>query len=128
MDNNEAITLLQRAVDRADAMLEMAELVPTDARAIIRMLKEQEPRIMTLDEVKNLRSLYDGAVWLEALSGLFPVLPEICMPNITFFVAIPFDHYHGYFDNKYYGKTWRCWTARPTHEQMEATKWDKLED
>ena len=22
-----------------------------------------------------------------------------------------------------YGKTWRCWTSRPTDEQMEATPW-----
>lgn len=88
------------------------------------LLKEQEPRVMTLDEVKNLRSLHDGAVWLEVLSGLFPALPEICMPNITFFVAIPFDHYRGYFDNEYYGKTWRCWTARPTNEQRGAVKWN----
>ena len=22
-----------------------------------------------------------------------------------------------------YGKTWRCWTAKPTSEQMEATPW-----
>ena len=24
-----------------------------------------------------------------------------------------------------YGKTWRCWTARPTDEQREAVKWDE---
>lgn len=23
-----------------------------------------------------------------------------------------------------YGKTWRCWTARPTDEQRKAVKWD----
>lgn len=43
MTNNEAIALLQRAADRADAMLEMAQLTATDTRAIARLLKEQEP-------------------------------------------------------------------------------------
>ena len=62
---------------------------------------------------------------LEALSGLFPALPEICMLNTTFFVAIPLNNYRGHFDNKYYGKTWRCWTARPTDEQREAAKWNE---
>lgn len=42
MTNNEAIALLQRAADRADAMLEMAQLAATDARAIAKLLKEQE--------------------------------------------------------------------------------------
>ena len=23
-----------------------------------------------------------------------------------------------------YGKTWRCWTERPTEEQRKAVKWD----
>ena len=124
MNNNEAITLLQKAADRADAALEIAQLAAADARAIARLLKEQEPRVMTLEEVRHLRSLYDGAVWLEALSGLFPALPEICMSNITFFVAIPLSNYRGYFDNEYYGKTWRCWTARPTDEQRRAVKWE----
>lgn len=88
------------------------------------LLKPQEPRVMTLDEVKNLQSLRDGAVWFEVLSGLFPTLPEFCMSNITFFVAIPFDSYRGYFDNEYYRKTWRCWTAKPTDKQRKAVKWD----
>lgn len=43
MNSNEAIMLLQRAADRADAMLEMAQLTVTDARAIAKLLKEQEP-------------------------------------------------------------------------------------
>ena len=94
------------------------------AREALSLLREQEPRVMTLKEVKNLQSLRDGAIWLEALSGLFPALPEICMLNTTFFVAIPLNNYRGHFDNKYYGKTWRCWTARPTDEQREAAKWN----
>lgn len=43
MTNDEAIALLERAADRGDAMLEMAEICPTEARAIVRLLKAQEP-------------------------------------------------------------------------------------
>lgn len=50
MNNNEAISLLQDAADRADAFLELAQLAATDARAIARLLKEQEVRELTMDE------------------------------------------------------------------------------
>lgn len=49
MNNNEAIALLERAADRADAMLEMAELAASDARAIARLLKEQKPIVFCGD-------------------------------------------------------------------------------
>lgn len=28
-------------------------------------------------------------------------------------------------DFAWYGKTWRCWTVRPTDEQRKAVKWDE---
>lgn len=52
--NNEAIELLERAADRADAMLEMAELTATDARAIARLLKEHEAAPVTQREVMHM--------------------------------------------------------------------------
>ncbi len=94
-------------------------------REAIKLLKEQEPRVLTLDEIKKLQSLRDGAVWLEVWRGVaFPALPEILLSNITYFVAIPFNHYRSWVEDEYYGKTWRCWSSRPTKQQMEAVKWD----
>lgn len=90
----------------------------------LKMLKEQEPRVLTLEEVKKLQSIYDGAVWLETCAGiLFPVLPEMSLPRSTFFVAIPFVGYRSWTDNEYYGKTWRLWSSRPTDEQRGAVPW-----
>lgn len=83
-----------------------------------------EPKVMTLDEVMRLQSLRDGAIWIEVPGGLFPALPEFSAQSITFFVAIPFSNYRGYFDNEFYGKTWRCWRVRPTPKQRKAVEWD----
>ena len=61
---------------------------------IIALLKEKEPRVMTLEEMQKIASIRDGAIWLEAGAG-------------------------------WYGKTWRCWTSRPTDEQREAAPWQQ---
>lgn len=101
------------------------ECVRSILRDALELLKEQEPRVLTLDEVKKLESLRDGAIWIETIGkGLFPALPEITMSEIIFFVAIPADHYRFYCENKWYGKTWRCWTYKPTDEQRKAVKWE----
>ena len=103
------------------------DLTVEDGFKILDILKKQEPRILTLEEVKNLQSLKDGAIWLEMWRGaVFPALPEMLLSNISYFVAIPFDDYRGWVRNEYYGKTWRCWSSRPTKEQMEEVKWNDI--
>ena len=88
-------------------------------------LKDNEPRVLTLEEVKKLQSIRDGAIWMEIFgNGLFPALPEFSNKSLTFFVAILFDGYRSVFENDWYGKTWRCWSAKPTEEQRKAVKWD----
>lgn len=91
--------------------------IAKDAREL---LKEHEPRVMTLEEVVSAE-----CVWIEyAVSGnvviAFPWDIEltddtynfICNPNsIVEFKSL-------------YGEEWRCWTSRPTDEQREAVKWD----
>ena len=90
------------------------------------LLKEQEPRVLTLEEIKKLQSLRDGAIWLETFEDnvVYPALPEISLQNVTYLVAIPFRDYRDWLNNEYYGKTWRCWTSHPTKEQREATPWE----
>jgi hypothetical protein len=79
------------------------------------LLKEQEPRVMTKEEVihsndwiwyqwKNTHCGWAVAVncdgkWIEWEDSTTDQLCE-------------------------YGKKWRCWTARPTPEQMRDTKWE----
>lgn len=99
-------------------------VVSNACNLIEELLKRQEPRVLTLEEVKKLQSLRDGAVWLETWSGVvYPVLPEMSLQNVTYFVAIPFTTYRSWVENEYYGKTWRCWSSRPTDEQREAVPW-----
>ena len=85
-----------------------------------------EPRVMTLEEVKQ-HNNQDGCVWFEqptynAVAAFvrkedFEI--EVISPYI---LGEPINH--GYWINSNYGKTWRCWTSRPTPEQMEATPWE----
>jgi hypothetical protein len=87
----------------------------------IALLKAQEPRVMTLEEVKMLDSDY---YYLESMRSPGKELREIvgaygltCVtwPSITWARQTMGD--------SGYGKTWRCWTSRPTDEQREAVKW-----
>lgn len=95
----------------------------TDAiEQALALLKAQEPRVMTLEEVKMLDSDY---YYLESMRSPGKELREIvgaygltCVtwPSITWARQTMGD--------SGYRKTWRCWTSRPTDEQREATPWN----
>ena len=86
------------------------------------ILKTLVPRLLTLDDLRNAKNI---DVYLEEKceTQTHPLrLVETeneSMNQAAFFwpsIVRPL---------KSYGKTWRCWTARPTDEQREATKWDE---
>lgn len=110
----------------------------TDAIALIRQQAEkihelqtkvhelqtvQTARVVTLEEIKDGESY-----WLSA-GKEFVTQPVICVhreddarkPYITF--VWQFGTFS--WDSEDYGKRWRCWTQRPTDEQMKDTKWDE---
>lgn len=96
-----------------------AKLVIDDA---IALLEAQEPRVLTLEEVKMLDRDY---YYLESMRSPGKELREIvgaygitCVtwPSITWARQTMGD--------SGYGKTWRCWTSRPTNEQREAVPWN----
>lgn len=89
----------------------------------LELLKAQEPRLMTLEEVKELNWDYcylEEEVakdkTLRAYIGKHRVKcvtwPSIATCTLT------------YGDDSY-GKRWRCWTEKPTEEQREAMPWDE---
>lgn len=99
------------------------------------LLKEQEPRVLTLEEAE---SLSDG-VWTEIWS---PSVREYCLiyarvsknNNFSDYENLEEDSGTGWIrDRDYYNKNvdsnvahgWRCWTSRPTEEQRKAVKWDE---
>ena len=97
--------------------------IPRDlALAVMRELVAQEPRVMTLEEVKMLDSDY---YYLESLRSPGKELREIlgaygltCVtwPSITWARQTMGD--------SGYGKTWRCWTSRPTEKRRAETPWE----
>lgn len=91
-------------------------------RDALSLLKAQEPRVMTLEEIK------DGEPYWLSTGKEFAVRPVICVcreddarkPYITF--KWQFGTFSWEAEN--YGKTWFCWTSRPTDEQQEGVKWE----
>lgn len=87
----------------------------------IALLKAQEPRVLTLEEVRN---NCPDCVYVETKTGWLECTIQDCGES---------DKYDGIFVygiNEYfmeswdiYGKWWRCWSAKPTDEQREATPW-----
>lgn len=99
------------------------------------LLKEQEPRVLTLEEAE---SLSDG-VWTEIWS---PSVREYCLiyarvsknNNFSDYENLEEDSGTGWIrDRDNYNKNvdsdvahgWRCWTSRPTEEQRKEVKWDE---
>ena len=90
----------------------------------IDVLKAQEPRVMTLEEVLATEVVYVEDVYK---AEIIPVLVDrrahdrivlvrarlMGSPSLTIYPLI-----------SEYGKYWRCWTSRPTDEQRGTVKWD----
>lgn len=94
-------------------------------RDALALLKAQQPRVMTLEEVMQ-HNNQDGCVWFEQPTynavAAFVMRDEDYTEIISpYILGEPINH--GYMANKFYGKAWRCWTSRPTDEQREAEAW-----
>lgn len=81
------------------------------------LLKEQEPRVMTAEEVREC----DDWMWVEYQSGYCgwqkPTVDGYDEEGILWDDAT-FDLHDAY------GDCWRCWTSRPSPEQMRDTPWE----
>lgn len=97
----------------------------------IALLKAQEPRVMALEELLDLK--YDDVVYLEdfptksvfsaIVIEVVPKLPDVDIGVVQFRFAPTWNGINN-ADLSYYGKVWRCWTSRPTDAQREATPWE----
>lgn len=98
----------------------------------VKLLKSYQPRVMELDEVLDLQ--FDDVVYVQskATGGVtsaivVAVIPEL--PDIDIGGVIQFRQAcgsNGIYNAElgYYGKTWRCWTAKPSGEQRRETAWN----
>jgi hypothetical protein len=89
---------------------------------LIALLKAQEPRVMTLEEVNALDWDY-CYLEQERLPGkeYRGMLGKYIMTCVTW-PSITAAKISQGMDN--YGKTWRCWTSRPTEAEREAIPWE----
>lgn len=76
----------------------------------VALLKEQEPRLLTLEEWENAQEPLDGECMCYEIKkyGLKAMLVKV---------------YKGC--KELYGKEFRCWTSRPTDEQRKAAAWER---
>ena len=91
---------------------------------IVSLLKAQEARLLTLDEVMA-HNNQDGCVWIQWRSNSVAASFIFTEDNWVK-VSSSYQYKEPKFTwvrNDNYGKTWICWTSRPTDEQREAVKW-----
>lgn len=115
---DDAITLLKEQEEEIENLKQTAQSMMEG----ICLLKEQEARVMTLDEVKSFDWDY-CYLEEERLPGkeYRAVCGDYALTCITWPCVNSMRIQHG---DDSYGKKWRCWSAKPTNEQRREMKWE----
>ena len=96
-------------------------LVQEKSVEILDMLKMQEPRLMDFSDIQTMSKV---DVYLEDRgSDLVYPLMLLGAENSNKSQAV-FFHPMTVKPLSAYGKTWRCWTCRPSLKQREETPWE----
>ena len=122
-DREKIINAIEKAKKQSEEYAQDHIIVPfKEADMILALLKGQEARVMTLDEVKAFDWDY-CYLEEERLPGkeYRIICGNYALSCITWPCVASMRIQHG--DNNY-GKKWRCWTFRPTDEQRKEVKWD----
>ena len=107
---------------------------PQLIRDALALLREQEPRVMTLGDI---RRDHDRVLWIECDDSKTQSIGQYCgqvcwhdrhIGKWERFVIIGFANDYLHRETEMYGKTWRCWSAKPTPEQMRDTKWEETDN
>lgn len=103
-------------------------------RDALALLKAQEARVMTLEELKAYLLIgedgrfMEGYGW-EELAQRVPIYIEPRNPTLGTLYWWTAERLRPWVSESYfqesYGKKRRAWTSRPTDEQREAVKWDE---
>ena len=97
----------------------------TAAWVALKLLKEQEPRVLTLDEAAAAQE-----VWVEAWLSVpkkYVIMVTILYPTDdckNFELEMLGIDKKAFMLAEAYGHTWRCWNVKPTEEQRKVTKWE----
>ena len=95
------------------------------------LLKEQEPKVLTLEEVEermNTNDDYDSVFYAEVRTltrtsfGVF----QLNFDSKDYYVAILLgSSFPAWYRKESYGHKWRCWSAKPTNKQRQDVKWNE---
>ena len=103
------------------------ENTPVEAFSAALHRAEPEMRPLTLEEIYAKIDDEDwNVVWIEGPDSqkAEPMCPYYKEENKIVFCAPPFVRVWEETISRY-GKSWRCWSRKPTPEQMEAEKWEE---
>ena len=125
-DRKNLISDFEYAVRKADAEgWDFVDLTTEDGFEILDMLKAQEPRVLTLEEVL---SSPDTMIWVDEIwndensAEQYALIENFTYENCYVILRF-FDGSSSEESTHYYNEKWRCWSARPTDEQREAIPW-----
>ena len=111
-------------LEKIDEPTPWCDFIRTTIADALELLKAQEPRVMTLEELPD----WDGAFMIEIRIKGATVWAswytdyELLGETVCRMVDIG-----GEVDDRFkklYGYEWRCWTSRPTDAQREAEPWE----
>ena len=125
MTNNEAIKwLMNLKNDIGNLQYEGLWHYAQAIDEITELLKEQEPRVLTLAEAANDNEVWTE-VWRKNKVGTILIMAILWpTPDFKDFNLDLMGTSNQAFQlSSEYGKTWRCWTAKPTAEQRLEAKW-----
>ena len=85
------------------------------------LLKERQPRLLTLEEVKQAEVVWNEWTSVDGFVEcmMFDMVDADGDYRFTEKIGSQI-----YFEPSEYNESWRCWSARPTAEQMQETGWD----
>ena len=100
-------------------------------RDALALLKEQEAVLLTFEEVKNhfhvpIKLLGDIEKYVDFENDIEPLYLECDIEDAWTVHWRTYDNTKEHLESweKDYGKTWRCWTKKPTEEQKRSVKWE----
>ena len=88
------------------------------------LLKAQEPRVMTLEEISSING--GDIIWIEdrSLDQMIAGIKFQSPSKNCYYVMLIGSTRPQPFSKELYEVNWRIWTSRPTDEQREATPWN----
>lgn len=112
---------LQKRYEKSHNMVQCEHI-----KLAIAALQAQTPRVVAFNEIK---SNLPRHLWIECNEPetLYLAIARECITiDGNDWMMFSEDGFGGdYGVGKLYCKTWRCWTHKPTAEQMAATPWGK---